>query len=296
MKNIFIIGYGQLGHTLCKRHLKLGHQVITVSRHFHEPLTDHHQHICYDLDSSDTLDIPEHLSKSIDGLYYLAPPNPSGIKDRRLLHFLALHNHLRINHLLYISTTGVYGDSKGQWITESTPVSPSADRAKRRLDAEQQLSNFAQQGNTVLTILRCAAIYSSKTVNKERIAANDKPVITAQQAPFTNRIHLTDLTEVCLKAMQNPPVKIEIYNVSDGHPSTTTEHAWLLSDLAGIKRNREIALEDAEQFYSPAYLSYLRESKRLDTTKLITKLSPEFLFEDCKQGILQCLNYSGRND
>jgi len=292
MKNILIIGYGQLGLTLCKRHLKLGHRVITVSRQFHHSVADQHQHLSFDLDSLEKLNIADHIAKSIDGLYYLAPPNPGGTTDQRLHHFLDSHSQLHIQHLLYISTSGVYGDSKGQWITESTPVSPSADRAKRRLDAEQQLTRYALQSNTALTILRCAAIYSSKTVNKERIATNDTPVISEQQAPFTNRIHITDLTEVCTKAMLNPPDKVEIYNVSDGHPSTTTEHAWLLSDLAGIKRNREIDLADAKQFYSPAYLSYLHESKRLDTTKLHTNLSPEFMYQDCRQGILQCLKYS----
>jgi len=292
MKNILVIGYGQLGHTLCKQHLKLGHQVITVSRQHHNSLSDQHQHLSFDLDSLDTLDISEHIAESIDALYYLAPPNPGGITDKRLQGFLASHSQLHIKHLIYISTSGVYGHSNGHWITELTPVSPSADRAKRRLDAEQQLTRYALQSNTALTILRCAAIYSSITVNKERISGNNKPVIRADQAPFTNRIHITDLTEVCIKAMTKPPVDVEIYNVSDGKPSTTTEHAWLLSDLAGVARNREIDLKEAAQYYSPAYLSYLHESKRLDTTKLLTELSPDFLYRDCRQGILQCLNHS----
>jgi len=296
MTNILILGYGQLGHTICKRHLKLGQRVITVSRQLHNSLAAQHQHLSCDLDSLAKLDIADNFAESIDGLYYLAPPTASGTTDQRLQHFLSSHSHLHIKHLVYISTTGVYGDSQGQWITESTAVSPSADRAQRRLDAEQQLTHYALQTNTALTILRCAAIYSSKTVNKERITSNNKPVIRADQAPFTNRIHLTDLTEVCIKAMLNPPSETQIYNVSDGHPSTTTEHAWLMSDLAGVERNREIDLEDAAQYYSPAYLSYLHESKRLDTTKLVSQLSPEFLFEDCQLGLLQCLKHSDENN
>lgn len=287
MKCIVIIGYGQLGAKICKQHLNLSDQVHTVCRSELTPLNSQHSPIQADLDE---LSSPLPLPESIDCLYYYAPPGDTDLTDQRLKHFLELHKHLHIHHIVYISTSGVYGDSKGEWITEETQPNPKADRAKRRLDAEQQLITFSKEHSTPVTILRCAAIYSSKTVNSTRITANTKPVIKASQAPFTNRIHLDDLTQVCLSAMQQVPEEYEIYNVSDGHPSTTTEHAWLLNDLAGIERNQEISLDKADQYYSPAYMSYLNESKRLDISKLKQQLKPVFEFEECSDGIKQCLD------
>lgn len=286
MKYIVIIGYGQLGAEVCKQHLSLSDQVHTVCRSELTSRNSRHNPLQADLDStSEPLPLPE----SIDCLYYFAPPSDTDLTDQRLKYFLDLHKNRHIRHIVYISTSGVYGNSNGEWITEETRPNPTADRAKRRLDAEQQLVSFSKKQSTPVTILRCAAIYSAKTVNKERIIANKKPVIKASQAPFTNRIHLDDLTLVCLSAMQQVPEEYEIYNVSDGQPSTTTEHAWLLSDLAGIERNQEISLDKADQYYSPAYMSYLNESKRLAISKLKQQLDPAFKFEKCSDGIKQCL-------
>ena len=289
MKTIVIIGHGQLGHELSARHLQANDRVVSISRSQTNPSISNHQHLSVDLDSiRNELSLP----RMIDCLYYLAPPSSTDLTDRRMAQFLEFHTSFSISHIIYVSTSGVYADSKGQWITEDTSPRPKADRAKRRLNAEQQLNLFHQQTNTPVTILRCAAIYSTKTINQKRIRENTRPVILASQAPYTNRIHLQDLTEVCWQAMQNPAETIEIYNVSDGCPSTTTEHAWLLADLAGVKRNDEVDISEADKFYSPAYMSYLHESKKIDITKLKQKLKPRFKFENCIDGIKNCLKHS----
>jgi len=289
MKSIVIIGYGQLGFALNKSLLTENAHVLTLSRTPYPSLAARHHHQVIDLDS---LTSPISLPPKIDCLYYLAPPSDTELSDKRLANFLKLHKYHDITHIIYISTSGVYGNSHGEWLTETSPTLAQADRARRRLNAEQQLLAFHQQTNTSITILRCAAIYSEKTVNYKRIKENTKPVIAAKDAPFTNRIHLQDLTEVCWQALQNQPTSTEIFNVSDGHPSTTTEHAWLLSDLAGVPRNKEIALSEADQYYSPAYMSYLMESKKLDTSKLIKTLKPNLNFENCEEGIKDCLKRS----
>jgi len=287
MKTIVIIGQGQLGHELTKRHLAADDSVISVSRTAHKNLSRAHQHLEADLDSLEkSLPIPE----SIHTLYYLAPPSTIDLSDHRMTAFLSSTNCLSISHIIYISTSGVYGDSQGNWVTENSAVAPAAERAKRRLSAEQQLHDFQQAHDSSITILRCGAIYSSKTINLTRIQSNQKPVIKPEQAPYTNRIHLDDLTEVCWQAMLNPADNVEIYNVSDGQPSTTTDFAWLLSDLTGIKRSDIIDIYEANNYYSPAYMSYLLESKRLDISKLLNSLNPCFKYQNIEEGIKACLN------
>lgn len=285
MKHTLIVGYGQLGAVLCKQLLKRGHRVTTLSRRPHAALAKQHQHLLVDLDSEENgFAIPE----AVDTLCYFSPPSDTDLTDQRLARFLSAQK-APVAHIIYISTSGVYGDSGGELITEESPLNPSSDRAIRRLNAEQQLQQVNQHRSTAITILRCAAIYSEKSINKQRLAANNKPVINVAQAPFTNRIHLTDLTEVCLCAIETKPEQLEIYNVSDGKPTTTTEHAWLLCDLAGLERNHEISIDEAGQYYSPAYMSYLKESKKLDTSKLKKQLKPALKYEDIRLGILDCL-------
>ncbi|MDH5517016.1 MAG: NAD-dependent epimerase/dehydratase family protein [Gammaproteobacteria bacterium] len=285
MKHTLIVGYGQLGSALCEQLLNHGQQVTTISRKQHAVLSKHHQHLQIDLDNETN---PIEITEQLDTLCYFAPPSDTDLTDQRLTQFL-LALQSPVAHIIYISTSGVYGDCAGQLIDEQYPTKPSASRSKRRLDAEQQLVQFNKSTSTAVTILRCAAIYSSNTVNRKRIAANTRPVINQNQAPYTNRIHLEDLVEVCVCAIKNTADGIEIYNVSDGHASTTTDHAWLLSDLAGLKRMPEIAIEDADQYYSPAYISYLNESKRLDITKLKKNLKPVFKFASISDGIIYCL-------
>ena len=291
MNTIVIIGHGQLGHELSNRHLKAADQVISVSRTQKTPQALNHQHISADLD---TIDDKLPLPRKIDCLYYFAPPSDNDLTDQRLKKFIALHHGHIISHAIYISTSGVYGDKNGEWVTEDALTNPSAARAKRRLNAEHQLISFQNKRDVPVTILRCAAIYSSKTINLNRISANTKPVIRVEEAPYTNRIHLKDLTEVCWQAMLNPPEETEIYNVSDGQPSTTTDHSWLLADMAGVTRNKPISLSEADQYYSPAYMSYLNESKRLDISKLKKLLNPVFEFENCIDGINECLKNSNK--
>lgn len=289
MKTIVIIGQGQLGLEVSKRHLANNDVIYSVSRTKYRSLSAQHHPLSADLDR---LDSAIALPITIDCLYYFAPPSDTDQSDNRMRAFLSQHNQLSIEHIIYVSTSGVYGNSQGQWVTEQTPVKPTAERSMRRLDAEQQLTSFCETRETRLTILRCAAIYSAKTVSSDRISTNTKPVIKASQAPYTNRIHLADLTHVCLQAMLKPPAHKEIYNVSDGQPSTTTEHAWLLTDVAGLERNPEIDISEASQYYSPAYLSYLSESKRLDISKLKDQLIPYFKLKNCIEGVKQCLQQS----
>ncbi|MDH5391853.1 MAG: NAD-dependent epimerase/dehydratase family protein [Gammaproteobacteria bacterium] len=290
MKNTVIIGYGQLGTELCQQLIQHDQHVTTVSRSQHACLSSHHDHQIADLDSAAVV---IRLPPDIDTLYYFAPPADTDLSDQRLRTLLAYLQAHRVAHIIYISTSGVYGDCKGALVTETAALRPATARAKRRLDAEHQLQQFNTLTATAVTILRCAAIYSAKTINRQRIIANSKPVIRADSAPYTNRIHLDDLVAVCLCAGQKPAKTLEIYNVSDGHASTTTEHAWLLSDLTGQQRNKQISMQEAEHYYSPAYLSYLHESKRLDITKLKRQLQPAFKFENINKGILHCLKQAG---
>lgn len=287
MKRILIAGYGMLGQALATDAIKRGQPVISLSRSNINRLDSLHQHIICDFEQCD---LQLDLGNEDYGVYYLAPPSPDEFNDTRLQNFLSAIVTHHIGHIVYMSTSGVYGDCQGRWISEQSPVNPQTDRAKRRVAAEQILKEHQQQCKVPVSILRVGGIYSSKTINLKRLKNNKRPVICPDQAPYSNRIHIDDLMRVCQQVMQKPAANIEIYNVSDGRPSTTTAFAWLVSDIAGLPRVDCVTLEQAPTYYSDTYMSYLLESRRMDTRKLMDSIKPELQYTDITQGIKQCLS------
>src|SRR5882757_6566020 len=115
---------------------------------------------------SGDLDRPETLTR-IGGLaqdiIHLAPPPRSGTRDTRtmnLIRTLAKGGSLP-QRLVYISTSGVYGDCGGDVIDETRRASPANDRAKRRFNAENQIRAWGAETGVQISILRVPGIYSA---------------------------------------------------------------------------------------------------------------------------------------
>jgi nucleoside-diphosphate-sugar epimerase len=222
--------------------------------------------LIHDLDKAEPLD-PELFKNS--QVYYFAPPPKTGNTDTRLKHFL---NQLGAapKRIVLISTTGVYGNSHGEWIDEETPVNPQTDRAKRRQSAEHQVQQWAEQYHREYIILRVPGIYAIDRLPLERLKKN-LPVVQAAEAAYTNRIHADDLADICITAMQSN-LTGEIFNTTDGHPGTMVDYFNKIADYAGLERPPQISLEEAKQKLSKGMLSYAMESRRIRNNKLLNLL------------------------
>lgn len=202
-------------------------------------------------------------------IFWFAPPPNSGSVDSRLRRFLlAVQSAPR--RIVLISTTGVYGDSKGAWIDETTSTKPNNERSTRRLDAENALHDWMQQYNGDGVILRVPGIYALDRLPLERLKRGE-PVVKAEEAPWTNRIHADDLAMIAKVAMEQAP-KGAIYNATDGNPSTMTEYFNQIADYAGLPRPPQMSLEEAKQVLSAGMVSYLQESRRIRNDKLLQEL------------------------
>ncbi len=217
-------------------------------------------------------------------VFHFAPPPADGLEDSRtarLIRHFEQHGHPE--RLVYISTTGVYGDCQGAWIDESWPLRPTAERSKRRVDAERRLQAWAAASGAELVILRVAGIYAANRLPLERIRQG-QPVVKAAQAPWSNRIHVDDLVEVCLVAARRAPAGA-IYNVCDGQPSTMTDYFMRVAEAAGLPPPPQIDLRDAAGQVSPAMLSYLQESRRLNNKRLLKDLGIRLRYPDLTLGL-----------
>jgi nucleoside-diphosphate-sugar epimerase len=284
MNSILIVGCGDIGRRVARLALadkKTVHGLVR-SEEKAAALAELGVHpVIADLDDPDTL---QGLPTGGATVFYFAPPPGGGFADPRVRNFCAaLAPGSEPAKIVYLSTSGVYGDSGGATVTEETPANPRTSRGKRRLDAEKTFQEWGQTHGVPVVILRVTGIYGPGRYPVSQLAGG-QPVLFDDIAPFTNRIHQDDLARVCLAAGARGEDG-DIFNVSDGHPTTMTHYFNAVADLLGYPRPRQVSVEEARQVMSPLMLSYMEESRRMDNRRMLEKLGIELLYPDLEAGL-----------
>lgn len=264
-----VIGTGYTGG----RVLKQLHGAFGLSKSPPEPGK---KSASFDLDTATSL--PIDLPDGYRVIYTVPPAGESG--DERLQRFLKLLDP-EPQSFVYISTTGVYGDCGGAKIDESAAVNPGTLRARRRVAAERQLTQWAAACGSRLTILRSPGIYGPGRLGEERLH-NKEPVLSATAANPGNRIHVDDLARCCCAALDAPA---GIYNVGDGDYRSATWFAGEVARQLGFPEPRQISREELAQTISPLRLSFLSESRQVDTRKMRAVLGFTPTYTNAADGI-----------
>lgn len=241
----------------------------------------------YLIDLDQDVELPANLVDS--QLYYFVPPQRDGLYDSRSANFIEamVGSEQYPRRVVLISTTGVYGDSKGSWVTEESPVNPGSERAKRRLDAEQRWTAVCKKNGIELIILRVPGIYANSRIPMERIKQR-VPVVNPQECGYSNRIHADDLAAMAIAAMQserNNALGAEIYNACDGRPSSISDYLQEAAMVADLPALPEISMREAQQQLSPRMLSYLAESRKISNEKILQQLKVTLLYPDFRVGL-----------
>lgn len=276
-----IVGCGDIGLRVAQRLRALGGEVTAIVRSLPAAQALHAQGLAVqqaDLDAqAPPLDTPL--------LFWFAPPPAGGEQDTRLRRWLATRPALR--RLVYISTSGVYGDCGGRWIDEDEALRPVSARARRRLDAETVLGEYAAASGAEVVILRVPGIYGPGRLPRERLAQG-LPVVREAESPCTNRIHAEDLAQAALHAAAwgRPGAA---YNVADGNPTTMCDYFTRCAVLLGLPPPPQVSMEEAKQVFTPAMWSFMEESKRLRTDRLREELHFMPSYPDLAAGLPSCL-------
>ncbi len=283
-KNVFIVGCGDIGLRVARLWQDAGVPCTGLARSEGSAArlrTNGFTAVAGDLDEPASLtDLPVR-----DALvYYFAPPPGAGTRDTRMAHLLAASGDRNLPaRLVYLSTTGVYGDCAGAWVSETTPLNPQTDRARRRADAEAQVRDWAQAHAVPWILLRVPGIYGPGRLPEKRLR-DGSPVLEPAACGYTNRIHAHDLARVCVAAATHG-TSGDVFNVSDGQPGTMTEYFFAVADALGLPRPPVISLTQAQEQLSPAMLSYLLESRRIDNRRLRKDLGVSLCYPTLAAGL-----------
>jgi nucleoside-diphosphate-sugar epimerase len=216
-------------------------------------------------------------------VYYSVPPPPVGGIDTRLARCLARVRG-RPRRLVYLSTTGVYGDHAGGRVDETTSPTPRTPRALRRLAAEVAIQAWADARDLSWCVLRVAGIYGPERLPLERLRRGE-PAIRPEEATPTNRIHVDDLATACVAAGISDEADRRIVNVCDGSDASSTEFLLRVARIAGLPPPPFVTRAEARASFSASAWSFLGESRRVDNRRLTEQLGVALAFHDLDAGI-----------
>ncbi|MBC7666516.1 MAG: NAD-dependent epimerase/dehydratase family protein, partial [Caulobacter sp.] len=175
--------------------------------------------------------------------------------------------------VVYASTTGVYGDCRGEWVTETRPIDATTDRARRRVDAESRLRAWGRAAGVRVSVLRIPGIYAADRDGgrpQDRVLRGT-PVLAAEDDGYTNHIHADDLARACVAALwRGRPQRV--VQVCDDTDLKTGDYYDLVADLSGLPRPARVTRAQAGEHFSAAQWSFLNESRRLSNARMKREL------------------------
>lgn len=289
MQKVFIAGCGYIGRRIADLYKESGAVVTCMVRN-----PDNSSRLASagfttavsTLEDSATL--PElNLTDSI--LFYLVPPPGGGIIDSRARNFIAkITGAEKPAKIIYMSATSVYSGDGGQLVTEESQTTPDSAMGKRRLDAESAFLEYGASYSVPVVILRVSGIYGSGRLPLMQISQG-QPLLNEDESGPSNRIHADDLATVCLAAAEKG-TDGEIFNVSDGNPSSMTSYFNACADALGLPRQRQVTRDEARQVMSPLMFSYVSQSRIIDNRRMMDRLGVKLRYATLSDGLQASLS------
>ena len=231
-----------------------------------------------DLDQPATL---RRLAGLANYVVHLAPPQPQGQLDLRTRRLAAiLPDGAR---MVYVSTSGVYGDCGGELVGETRPVAPRNARALRRVDAERVLRAWARRSGSRLAILRVPGIYARERLPLRRLEQGT-PALVAQDDVFTNHIHADDLAHIVALALFRA-LPGRVYHAVDASRIKMADYFDAVADAFGLPRPPRLPREQLAAAVPEVTLSFMSESRILDNRRIVDELGVRLRYPDAAAAV-----------
>ena len=210
--------------------------------------------------------------------HVLISAGPSENGDPTLNAYQSVFVENRFEWVGYLSTTGVYGGTEGEWVDEDTPLHPTTTRGQQRKLAEEAWSDVP---NLPLHIFRLAGIYGLGRGPLSKVKSGKAQRIIKKDQVFS-RIHVEDIVQV-LSASIAAGTNGGIYNVCDNYPAPPQDVIGYAAELLGLPIPPAIAFEDAN--LSPMGRSFYAENKRAANERIKSELGIVLKYPDYKTGL-----------
>jgi nucleoside-diphosphate-sugar epimerase len=282
MSAVLVAGCGYVGSALAAS-LVADRRTVYGLRRSSAPLPRGVVAIRSDLTALDS--IPQ-LPSEITEVVYCAAAKAHDEATYRAIYIQGYQNLLQalresscsISRLVYVSSTGVYGQEEGEVVTEESPTEPDSFSGRVLLEAEERVlrSRFTTM------IARFSGIYGPKREGILRQVQDGSAVGYHGRPHYTNRIHLDDCVGILrflLDAEDSPELRVLI-----GTDEEAVERNTLLAYLAGCLNVPTPPILPANE----APLRLRGGNKRCSSAKL-RSLGYRFVYPTYREGYLSLL-------
>ena len=280
-KKILIFGAGFSGKKIAMEMRNAGFEAFTSSRSVKYDKWS----FLYDSNNNDLP--PDELFKGVTHILSCMPPNKDG-SDPLLSKLENKLLDLDLEWAGYLSTTGVYGNTFGEWVTENDPANPVQERSKRRLLCEEKWINTSLPTQ----IFRLPGIYGPGRSTLDSILKKNIKVIFKKDQVFS-RVHVADIANAIIYLIlnQNKFAFYKIINIADDNPCSQIEVIRYSYQLLRMQMPEQIDFEEAKKNLSPIALSFWEENRRVSNSLLCKELGYQLIHKDYKSGLQNCLKY-----
>ncbi len=225
--------------------------------------------------------LPENAIESVTHVLISAPPDASGdpVLGQHENDFARCARQFRWAG--YLSTTGVYGDHRGELVTEETPLTPNTERGCRRLAAEAAWLRLWQEHGLPVHLFRLAGIYGPGRNQLEALRDGTAKRIVKPGQVFS-RIHVEDIATV-LEASIARPNPGRAYNVCDDEASPPQDVVAYGAKLLKLPVPPDIPFDKAA--LSPLARSFYADSKRVSNERIKTELGVRLRYPSYREGL-----------
>lgn len=221
---------------------------------------------------------------SISHVLVSIPPDRQG-QDPCLPHLRGCLGQSGLRWLGYLSSTGVYGDRDGGWVTEADIPEPSQPRSRARLAAEQGW----QSSGLPVQLIRLPGIYGPGRSALDQLARGRARCIRKQAQVFS-RVHVDDIVGALLHLIRLPePERPAVVNVADDLPCPAAEVIEEAARLINQSPPPSESFEAAQETMSGMALSFWQDNRRVSNRVLREKLGYQLLHPTYREGLRDCL-------
>ena len=279
-KTILIFGYGYTSSFLSSLLIKEGWTVFATTRE-EQNFSKIKKTGTHPILFSDKNEIEKTISK---GVYILSSIPPATVGDPVLNEYSSLISKKKdfICWAGYFSTTSIYGDKMGRWVTEETVPSPSLPRSIERLKVENSWRRLSKDTGISLNIFRLSGIYGPGRSLVDRFHAGENIIIVDRPNQLFNRVHVIDIVNITYLAMKKK-FKNEVFNVSDDNPASQVEVSEFARYLSSSPPIKKVSLES--NLISDMAKSFYLEEKKVSNKFVKRKFGYAFKFPSFREGL-----------